>query len=310
MTLRSAVLVGAACCLLWLALVAAQHRLVEDRPEDLGAGFGYNLPPPSMLKSAALGFQDVVADGLWLAVIQEFAKFYIEEGRSDRATLRAFVEIIDSITLIDPDWRTVYVNGGSILRTVGAFDASTMLNLRGVEQFPDDWYFPFQVAMNYWESGNKSRAAEFMIEAAARSVASPKAPAHLSALAATMLQHGDQGQMAIAMLEEQLRQITVPRARRQTELSLLDARLCLGRKQIQRAFEDALLWNNRAVRSPAALVGQGFLDAVPDCPLGGNWYWDATLQSFHCEGFDQARARFMVDRGFDEAVATVRVRCR
>ena len=293
-------------------LALAQRELVHGHNDWEGLDYALLLPPPQTLKVVAGGFEDVIVDMLWISAVQKFGEHYGGKPMTAdeyRRFALGMTRIIDSITLIDPDWRTVYVNGGSMLGVMGMSDAELLVNERGASRFDEDWYFPFHIGMHYWEIGRRGNAAEHITEAAERAIDSERAPPYLSGLAATMLMDEDRGELALVMLEEQLRRITVPRARTRAQLRLMDAYLCYGSHLLRDALVDSLLWSNQADRDPASLVQRGYLHAVPECPLGGAWYWDAERAAFHCTGYDQKRRSFMVDNGIPDWLWDDAVRC-
>ena len=57
-----------------------QGQLSPRHEVELQKSLVLQVPPPTTLEIAALGFQDLVADGLWLMLVQEFGAFYEDPG--------------------------------------------------------------------------------------------------------------------------------------------------------------------------------------------------------------------------------------
>lgn len=130
------------------------------------------LLPPTQLKFFTLGYNDLVADSLWLRTIQDFD--FCENrppGQNDPNKFRCengwVFHMIDTITEIAPDFRQPYYSGALLLSIIvnDQPGASTIFD-KGVARFPSDWsmlYSASYQAMN--EEKNYAKASKLLAEA-------------------------------------------------------------------------------------------------------------------------------------------------
>jgi len=300
------------CLGVWLLLAWSAQRGFQGHDRGNQWSPALYLPEPDLIPITFLGFGDLVPDVLWLMIANQVGA-HVDENREtlDRriAWRRAVVHSLDMATAIDPDWRTVFYNGGPLLGMLELEDASILLNMRAMEHNPGDWYFPFQIAMSYSELGNETRAQEYMTQAAVSAQKDPNTPDYLTGLAATFGLAEGRGGMALALLDEQLDGIEFPEVRRQLQAKRVEVQLCLGRGMLRAALDDSLLWQNRAILDPQKLQASGLLAKLPQCPLGGSWYWDSALETFHCEGFDESFRAYQLNLGIAADKVRDQARC-
>ena len=119
-----------------------QNSSLDERPFP-------SLPSGKYLKSAALGFDVVLADFIWANVVvtagERFSKSQDYTGLYD---------LLDIITVLDPLFHEAYHFGGILLSMqAGLVDESITLLERGIEKYPDDWRLHFIQGFNfilYW----------------------------------------------------------------------------------------------------------------------------------------------------------------
>jgi hypothetical protein len=117
------------------------------------------LPSPGALKLISLGFDQLVADCLWLQFIQ-----YIG-GKENSLKVRPDVAalMLDDITALDPHFSQAYffiatVVGGDLHEPAVA----DKLIQRGIAANPDNWYIPFMAGVNkYLFSHDEVGAAKY-----------------------------------------------------------------------------------------------------------------------------------------------------
>jgi hypothetical protein len=146
------------------------------------------VPETTHLRAAAFGFDEPLADLLWVRAILTFGERYGTEGGG---WLTWLGRMIEAVCTLDPGWRTPYFYGGSMLRASGDIAASDLIFEAGRANLPDDPYFPFSLGMNaYLYRQDHAAAAAFLEEAAA----CPDAPFWYASAAAAMHQDaGDRG---------------------------------------------------------------------------------------------------------------------
>jgi tetratricopeptide (TPR) repeat protein len=122
------------------------------------------LPSGRYLKAASLGFNEILADVLYLWSIQYYSNYRIED-RFD------YVEHIyrDIITELDPRYLDAYLTG-SLIMVIEARRPETALRLldKGIEHNPREWILPFEAGfVCYNDLHDYRRAAGYFEKALA-----------------------------------------------------------------------------------------------------------------------------------------------
>jgi hypothetical protein len=105
------------------------------------------LPSPNSIKLLSLGFDELVADCLWLQFIQYIGAR--ENSGKERWDVAA--QMLTEITGLDPHFSQAYffiasVIGGELHDPIGA----DRLLQRGIAANPDNWYIPFVAGVNQY----------------------------------------------------------------------------------------------------------------------------------------------------------------
>jgi hypothetical protein len=157
------------------------------------------LPSGKFIKGAALSYDEMVADLLWIRLIGYFA----DHSKTDRdyAWMEHFLSII---TELDPLFQYVYEFGGIILSAeMNRPEKSNRLLLKGMKVVPEShpryWRFPFLIAFNYMFYLNDNGAASRFMTQAARFEGAPQ---YLPLLASKLLARSDYHENAIRFLTE------------------------------------------------------------------------------------------------------------
>ncbi|RYZ85505.1 MAG: hypothetical protein EOP06_16130 [Proteobacteria bacterium] len=143
------------------------------------------LLPPAQMKYFTFGYSEVVADTIWLRVIQDFdtcGKTALTEvapvprnavdaevtKRQGRCELSWVYRMIDSTTDLAPKFRIAYATGAVILSVaVDDIDGATRIFDKALIAFPTDWRINFSAAYHYlYETGDKRKAAAALLTAA------------------------------------------------------------------------------------------------------------------------------------------------
>lgn len=257
---------------------AAQRTADADRHAERAANRQMYVPSPVAVRVASLGHSTLLADGMWVRAVLSFADAYHAEdgtGHAEAAVwLRAYLE---TISALDPLWRTAYYHGGGMLRVLGDAEGSDAIFALGMKNLPDEPYFPFSLAMNaYLLHQDRTKAAAFLGQAAAI----PGAPPWYRAAAAGFLSESGQRQTALRYLKEQLDSATEPTVRRAVQRKLDD----LLHEEFAAQIE--------ALRpSPDTDLPPSAWGDVPPDPYQAGWIIgaDGRVRSAHIE--DQMRAR-------------------
>ena len=176
-------LVGLAGAALTAVSLPAADRTRQAREIDNALIF---VPDPAQLRAASSGYEEVVADLLWVRAVILFGDRY---DRDESPEWLAWMRrMIRAVNLLQPKWRTSFFYGMALLRVEGDIEGSNEVLQDAVAHFPNDPLFPFSLGMNaYLYDGDPAAAAPWLEKAAAL----PGAPAWYAAAAAAM--HRDAG---------------------------------------------------------------------------------------------------------------------
>jgi hypothetical protein len=220
------------------ALTHQAHRSADTlrRETDVETELLF-LPSPTTFEVATLGYHEPVADLLWIRAVLLFGEYHGADP--DPAWGDWLAGMLEAISALDPTWRTPYHYGGTMLRSVGALDASDKL---------------FTETAVHW------------INVAADK---PSAPQWYKVAAAGLLAKQDMIPVAIRFLEDQRASTTDP-----TLLAMIDERLVkLRHDRLVQLLEEARSAYRarfgRDIETPADLERLG--RTLPDDPLGGRW---------------------------------------
>ncbi len=251
---------AAGVLLLMAALVVVENA--ADRRRALfpaGEDILY-LPRPSALHALALGHDELAADLVFIRGLVYFGSQM--ELKGDYRWLENY---LDTITTLDPGWKTPYrwagvatiYNGRPV--TNAAVRTSNRFLERGVRQFPDDWELPFMLGCNYlFEMKNEDPkkheeyrriGGEWVRHAAIVGGGPPWVPL----LAATIMRQEGQDEAAVRHLEEVYVSTQDEHTRTDVgKLLSLHAKIDLAREERERAaFDNA--WRSTLPYVPADL---------------------------------------------------------
>lgn len=179
------------------------------------------LLPPKILNQFTLGFRELIADVLWLRLIQDFeyckpqsaALRENEEDLSEKEKInddpdslkgpkceRGWVySMADMITDLSPRFRIVYSSAATIMSVlVDDREGSRLLFEKALRQFPKDWNLAYRAGYHYMaEVKNLSRAAELFLVAERNG-----APPWVAALAARLYSKEGQAKIAYSVIKE------------------------------------------------------------------------------------------------------------
>jgi hypothetical protein len=264
-------LAAAGVLLLLAALVATQDLAVGRRARFPAGEDILYLPRASALRALSLGHTELLADLVFLRATVYFGTQVEEHGE-----YRWLENYLDTITELDPKWRTPYrwagvatmYNGKPI--TNEAVRLSNHFLERGVRQFPDDWELPFMLGCNYLfelKSDDPKQQDEWRRsggEWIRHAAIVGGAPAWVPLLAATIMIKEGEEEAAVRHLEEVYVSTQDEKTREEVRNRLLSlhAKLDLEREQRERkAFETA--WQKTMPYAPADL----FVAVGPPRPL-------------------------------------------
>lgn len=180
--------------LLILSCYRVQVWLESIRPQDHAERMLY-LPSGSLLKPMALGFDNLLADVLWIRAVVYFGGHYMTDKRYPW-----LYHILDLVTTLDPRFEMPYEFGGIVLAMdEKAVDKSIAILRKGIKQHPNYWRFPFYLGFDYFYLlGDMKTAAGYMEQAAQL----PGCPPYVPRLAASMKYQTAGPAIALRFLQE------------------------------------------------------------------------------------------------------------
>jgi tetratricopeptide (TPR) repeat protein len=122
-----------------LAISAQATQAVKTYPTpeiDVNMMF---VPSGALLKGTASGFENVIADTLWLSLLQYYGDRYFADDR----TMVNLEEMFTLITELDPRFWFAYWLGAWALSDDGQADAALRLLERGEAANPQDLNYPY-----------------------------------------------------------------------------------------------------------------------------------------------------------------------
>lgn len=253
------------------AAAPSQIAIDRARKKDIAEELLY-LPNEKLLNHFTGGMSSVIADLLWLRCIQYTSKHF----RGDHK-FTWLDHMANTITRLDPYFVDVYRYGGIFLASLKAdSDASIELMKQGYRNNPKAWELPYEIAMVYLlnrrdEPDSAERAARYLGIA----VATERAPESVLEIL-----QGLQRKHNLTDLERQL----WTELQRTSEDELM--RDLAERKLQELALRENVGALQTIVDAFAAQMGQaparledivaaGFIDRLPEDPLGGRFFLDS-----------------------------------
>lgn len=225
------------------------------------------LPQGEHLRIAVLGYHQVVADLLWIPVIQAMGERTVSEQAG-----HWIAHALDVITTLDPKFIRVYEAGGLALTTLVTMpEESNRLLQKGIGHNPDVWELPFLLGFNYYfELHDDLKAAEYI----ARASRLPKAPVYLAPFAARLYVSARDPEDAIAFLSQVYAQTTEENMKQVLERRLKEVIVERDLQLLEEAISRYRGRNKRVPERLEDLVGPGLLRELPREAFGGHYLYD------------------------------------
>ena len=248
--------------------VVLVSKLEEQRPPSARAEELSYLPDGNYLRVAALGYDQLVADLLWLKVVQHYG-----DGAETTEGFRWAYHAVDVLTDVDPTFAFAYQATGVMLTVWGHLPhESAAILVKGVRNNPDVWELPFFLAYDYYyELHQPKLAAEYLRMAAAL----PRAPEYLPNLAARMTAEAGQPGAALEFLQRIYQQTRDDTLRQALEMRMQEV---VAERDLQFLEEGVRRYKERHGRFPRTLqdlVAGGIIMEIPTEPFGGDYKLDS-----------------------------------
>lgn len=248
-----------------MAVAGIARRTAESRATELPVSVLRAVRlPDEWSRIAALGFDAVVADALWIRFMQRLP---LRPAGPELGA--ALASDLQTVIALDPQFRSAYVHGSVLLSVLGdepcaALEVATL----GESRFPEDWRLPFQAGYTcFVELSDEACAARHMQKAASIE----GSPRWLPALVARLLSGAGEAEAAIDYLRAQVATASDPRLKERFSERLNDALLTRDLRSLDLARRRYQREQGEPPPSLDALVTAGLLDAIPVEPFGGRY---------------------------------------
>ncbi len=198
--------------LLGLPLIHLAHQAADQqRFKEDQTVVRFFLPNPAVTKALAMGQPTMVSDFFWIRTVLIFADFAWDCKEQQAQWL---VSMIGTMAELDPSWRTLYMYGGNMLGVCDKIEEADTIFKLGHENLPEEYYFPFSLAMNAYQEHKDYESAERWMRIA---VSKEGAPTWYRAAMAGVLDQKGQREASIRYLQEELSKELTPSVRDITE---------------------------------------------------------------------------------------------
>lgn len=157
------------------------------------------VPPAKVLKAAASGYENLVADVLWLSLVQYYGDRYFADDR----TMHNLEAMFELITDLDSKFWFAYWLGGWALADDSQPDAAIRLLARGEARNPDEASYPYlQGFIHFLMKSDPMAAAACFLRAAEKPILEwPEQRRFARSMAAHMYRRGGQRELALRLWE-------------------------------------------------------------------------------------------------------------
>jgi len=212
----------------------------------------------------AFGFRNVLSDIVWLQAVQVAGTRKMNHWDYDR-----LYDLLDVVMNFDPKFEIPYLLGGLVLgESMPHAEKALRVLVRGKEQFPADWRFPFYMGFtHYFSLGDGVAGGRAMAEAARL----PGSPAYLPGLASRMLSEVREPEVALALLVPIVRQENDPARRAVLERRIREVIVERDLQTLESAVEHYREKKGTYPGGLSDLIREGILAAIPEEPNGGKY---------------------------------------
>lgn len=173
------------------SMVGAQVQLERTPPPVLDVNMLF-VPPETLTKGLAAGYENMVADGLWLGLLQ----YYGDRVVKDDKRCVNLGPMFQLITDLDPQFWFAYWLGAWALEDNDESDAAVALLKKGAAKNPTDYNYPYLEGYIQYLGRHDQAAAAKAFE---RAAGLPEAPRFARTMAARMYEEQNQGGLALAI---------------------------------------------------------------------------------------------------------------
>lgn len=196
---KSRLLIGGLVVGLLLGMIQVQKTLVRYRSVEQESLL--YLPSGKYLKPLALGYDQVLADFIWMKTIAYFGGHFMTDKQYPW-----LAHMLNLIIDLDPRFDFPYYFGGVVLSLEASqVEQANKILERGMEVYPERWQYPFYIGFNYfYHRKDVAKGLPYLEKAASL----PNAPAFLNDLIARLYKKSGQEGEALHFYEEVYRNTT------------------------------------------------------------------------------------------------------
>ncbi len=268
---RKFILLCAIFCVAILAGAVYTLQLTHDknyRSSSIIEDLKY-LPSGTFLKGAALSFDEILADLLWIKTIGYFG----EHAQTDQ-DFQWLAHILDVTTTLDPYFQDPYEFGGVVLANeVDDLDKSTELMKKGMANVPKHhkryWYLPFFTAFNFMYHKNDYQAAADYLKIAA---SFPQSPSYLPLLVSRLYANTNDPGLAIPFLQEMINRASTPEVEKKLVKRIKEIQVKQHIQFLEKAVD---IFKGQTGGYPGnleELVLKNIINTLPEEPFGGRYF--------------------------------------
>jgi tetratricopeptide (TPR) repeat protein len=229
------------------------------------------LPKGELLKTVSLGYSSVIADLLWLEVVQG-----IGEKQATESGYQWIYHAADVVTTLDPKFEYSYQNAGIALAALGKqYELSNKILLKGIKNMPDDWQIPFYLGFNYFFYLNDTQNAAVYMSLAA---SLPGHSDYLPGLAARLYVEAKDPNLAIDFLKNIYQDAKDEDVKRQIEIRIREVTIERDILFLNQALERYDQKYKKRVGSFSDLVSSNIINKIPEEPFDGYYFYDPGLK--------------------------------
>jgi len=216
------------------------------------------LPTGDYLDAVSLGYQNLLADGLYLWSIQYYGYHRTAEGR------RYLWRIYDVITDLDPQYQDAYLTGALVM-AMDMSDAELAIQLleKGARENPDDWIYWVEAAHYAWINLEDFERAAAYFE---RALEKPGVPPMIRRARAGMSEFAGDNRRALALWVDIYRDAEAGSDERIMAIAwqhIYDLDAAVDLQELRGALESFRERRGQLPRTLDELVMAGLLQQVP-----------------------------------------------
>ena len=237
------------------------------------------VPSPALVKTACLGFDNLLSDIFWLRTVRYVFNQQIGPGR-----FRMLKEMLEVVTGLDPYPCDVYIRGGCWLYedAENANDGIGFLE-RGLQFVPQDaanrWQIAFHIGKCLREQLHDEEKATRYFEMALQM---PRAPRGLIVAVAAGYQRLEEFDKAKDLWKEARDTTGDPKIRNAANKRILEIEMTQNTIGLLQQKVDAFAkGHGRSPKSLPEVVASGLLDRLPAPPLPGEYELDPVSGRVH-----------------------------